>query len=155
MMRAAALRVYADTSVFGGCLDDEFAEESRAFFDEVRRGRFVLVISPTTLGELNDAPEDVQRILRDIPEANVETASGGQEVFDLRDAYVAAGVVGIGSKADAEHVAAASVAGVDMIVSWNFKHIVHFEKISGYNGVNLLKGYSAVRIFSPREVIEQ
>ncbi|MEE9293382.1 MAG: hypothetical protein V3W34_00240 [Phycisphaerae bacterium] len=52
------------------------------------------------------------------------------------------------------HVAGASVGGVDMIVSWNFKHIVHFEKINGYHGVNLICGYKLVSIYSPKEVIE-
>lgn len=51
-------------------------------------------------------------------------------------------------------MAAASVADVDMIVSWNFKHIVHFEKIRGFHGINLIKGYRMIEIYSPKEVIE-
>ena len=39
--------------------------------------------------------------------------------------------------------------------SWNFKHIVHFEKIGGYEGVNTLKGYRSPKIYSPKEVVEQ
>jgi len=49
------LRVYADTSVLGGCLDAEFAEASRAFFMEVAAGRFLLVISDETVRELAQA----------------------------------------------------------------------------------------------------
>ena len=41
-----------------------------------------------------------------------------------------------------------------MIVSWNFKHIVHFDKIKGYNAVNMLKGYQLIDIRSPSEVID-
>ena len=55
---------------------------------------------------------------------------------------------------DAEHIASASVADVDLIVSWNFKHIVHFEKIRGYHAVNLLRGFHQIPIHSPTEVIE-
>jgi len=58
------------------------------------------------------------------------------------------------SRSDAEHIASASVADVDFVVSWNFKHIVHYDKISGYQAVNLLNGYRQIRIYSPREVIE-
>jgi hypothetical protein len=47
----------------------------------------------------------------------------------------------------------ATVSNVDMVVSWNFKHIVHFEKIGGYEGVNSLRGYRSPRIYSPREVV--
>lgn len=68
-------------------------------------------------------------------------------------AYIQADVVGSASKADAEHVASASVAEVDFMVSWNFKHIVHYEKINGYHAVNLLNGYKQIQIYSPKEVV--
>ena len=66
------LRVYADTSVFGGCLDDEFKDESLRFFDEVQEGKFVLVVSTITLDELELAPEPVRRVLADLPPQQVE-----------------------------------------------------------------------------------
>jgi len=69
------------------------------------------------------------------------------------DAHLAAKVVGKASTADAQHIAAASVAAVDLVVSWNFKHIVHYEKIKGYQGVNLLNGYQPISIHSPKEVV--
>jgi hypothetical protein len=71
----------------------------------------------------------------------------------LRDAYLKARVVGPASESDAEHIASASVAGADFVVSWNFQHIVHFEKINGYNAINLLQGYKSIAMYSPREVI--
>lgn len=154
MMTKRRLRVYADTSVFGGCLDEEFAEDSKALFDEIRAGRFTLVVSSVTLRELLDAPEDVRQILASMSAESVENFADCPEIVELRDAYIEAGVVGPGSLEDAEHVAAATVADVDMIVSWNFKHIVHFEKINGYHGVNLIRGYKPVSIYSPREVVE-
>ncbi len=55
---------------------------------------------------------------------------------------------------DAMHVAIATVAGCDFIVSWNFKHIVHFDKIPKYNAVNVLNGYGTIGIYSPLEVIQ-
>ncbi len=75
------------------------------------------------------------------------------QIGDLRDAYIQANVVSSASTADAEHVASASVADVDFIVSWNFKHIVHYEKINGYHAVNLLNGYKQIQIYSPKEVV--
>jgi len=41
-----------------------------------------------------------------------------------------------------------------MIVSWNFRHIVHFQRMAQYNLVNLSRGYPQIGIFSPAEVIE-
>jgi hypothetical protein len=148
------LRVYADTSVFGGCFDPEFAVESRQLFEEVRRGRFVLVVSDTLVAELEAAPPEVRRLLEELGKDRTESVGVTAEAEALRDAYLAAGVVGRASIEDAEHIAIASVAAVDLIVSWNFRHIVHFEKIAGYNAVNLLQGYPAMRIFSPKEVVQ-
>ena len=66
------LRVYADTSVFGGCFDPEFEVESRKFFDDVREGRFTVVISDVTVEELQPAPEEVRQVLAKLPPEHVE-----------------------------------------------------------------------------------
>ena len=55
---------------------------------------------------------------------------------------------------DARHIAVATIMEVDIVVSWNFKHIVHYEKIMGYEGINLTRGYRSPRIHSPRELVE-
>lgn len=148
------LRVYADTSVFGGCFDDEFSEISRKFFEEVKNGKFLLVVSEMTLFELKDAPADVRKVLTQLPADAMEIIEAAEEIAKLRDAYIEAGVLGEASIPDATHVASASVAEVDIIVSWNFKHIVHFEKIRGFHAVNLIKGYRMVEIYSPMEVVD-
>jgi predicted nucleic acid-binding protein len=147
------LIVYPDTSVFGGCFDREFAEESRTFFAEIRSGRFDILVSETTLRELQRAPDYVRQVLADVPEDRLMSMALSEEVEALRDAYVDALVVGASAILDAEHIASASVAGVDLIVSWNFKHVVHFEKIRGYHAVNLLRGYHPIPIHTPREVV--
>lgn len=72
----------------------------------------------------------------------------------MRDEYLEAGVLSASSDADGLHVAAVTVLNVDLIVSWNFKHIVHFARIRGFNAVNRLNGYKEVEIYSPWEVIE-
>jgi hypothetical protein len=147
------LRVYADTSVYGGCFDEEFARESLAFFEAVRKGKFKLIVSPTVLAELQRAPLQVRRVLAELSEQAVEMVEIADEVERLRDAYLEAKVLSLEHLADAEHIASASVAEVDFVVSWNFKHIVQFEKITGYQAVNLLNGYREIRIYSPREVV--
>ena len=147
------LRVYADTSVFGGCFDVEFKDESVRFFEEVRLGQFVVVVSNVTLDELELAPDPVRGVLAGLPPEQVEIVSTSPESNCLRDAYLGAAVVGPASSNDAAHIAVATVSNVDLVVSWNFKHIVHFEKIGGYEGVNTLRGYRSPRIYSPREVV--
>jgi hypothetical protein len=148
-----ALRVYADTSVFGGCFDDEFRTESVRFFEEVRQGRFIAVVSDVTLDELELAPDRVRGVLATLPADRVEIVNTSPESDTLRDAYLEAGVVGPASSNDAAHIAVATLSNVDLVVSWNFKHIVHFEKIGGYEGVNRKQGHGSPRIYSPREVV--
>jgi hypothetical protein len=148
------LRIYCDTSVFGGCFDEEYKDESLLFFADIKGGKFVLVISSTVLAELDRAPDRVQKVLSELPEDFVEFIEFSDEIADLRDGYIKAGIVGVSCKADAEHIASASVADVDFVVSWNFKHIVHYDKISGYQAINLMNGYREIKIYSPREVIE-
>lgn len=148
------IRIYADTSVFGGCFDDEFEVESKALFSDITNGKFSLVISATTLRELGEAPLHVQAVLTGLPPGQVELIEYSEEITALRDLYINAGVVGMASIYDAEHIAAASVAGVDIVVSWNFRHIVHYEKIGGYQAINIMNGYRAISIYSPREVVD-
>lgn len=145
-------RVYADTSVFGGVFDTEFQRHSMEFFREVHRGRIALFISPLLDLELAAAPVWVwngyvtQKETATLIELNAEAEN-------LQQAYLNAGILTPRSAADALHVALASMAGVDVIVSWNFKHIVHFEKVGLYNAVNRLNGYGEIRIHAPPEVI--
>jgi hypothetical protein len=110
-------------------------------------------VSNVTLDELELAPDLVRGVLADLPPQQVEIISTSAESDALRDAYLEASVVGPASSNDAAHIAVATISKVDMVVSWNFKHIVHFEKIGGYEGVNSLRGYRSPRIYSPREVV--
>jgi hypothetical protein len=76
-----------------------------------------------------------------------------QECIDLANQYVAEKVVGGASIDDCYHIAIATIAKVDVLASWNFKHIVNLDRIKGYNGVNLKMGYSIVEIRNPKDLI--
>ena len=146
-------RVYVDTSVIGGCLDEEFAADSRALIQAAREGRFVLLVSDLMAAEVKAGPPVLQDVLKDLPEASFERVAISEESEQLRDAYLAAKVVGRGHAKDAHHIALATVSRADLVVSWNFKHIVHWDKIRMFNAVNLREGYPAIEIRSPREVV--
>jgi hypothetical protein len=146
------VRVYADTSVYGGVFDEEFATASRLFFEEVRAVNFQLMVSPVVESEMRDAPGEVQQLFAEMLSFS-EGISVTEEALQLQQAYLRAGIVAPKWEADLLHVALATVAGCLMIVSWNFKHIVHFRKISLYNGVNRVEGYPEIAIHTPQEVI--
>jgi predicted nucleic acid-binding protein len=145
-------RIYTDTSVVGGCEDEEFREPSRRLFEAFERGELTLVLSEVTVRELETAPEVVRAVLGRVPAAHIEALALSQEAEELAAAYVDDGAIGPRMRADALHIALASVARVDVLVSWNFKHIVNLKRIHAYNAVNLKRGYPLLEIRSPREV---
>jgi len=147
-----SLRVYVDTSVFGGCFDPEFAVESLRFFELVRRSLVTVLTSEIVFNELDLAPERVRRLPNDLPRGLLVRVPISREVVTLRDAFVAAKIVGPKSLYDATHVAAATVARADAITSWNFQHIVRLDKIRMYNAVSLESGYPPVSIVTPQEI---
>jgi predicted nucleic acid-binding protein len=147
------IRVYIDTSVVGGCFDDEFSEASQALFEMAGRGEISLLISNILVDELTLAPERVQKVVADLPAGSFEIIQESEASRQLRDKYLDAGVVGAPHVNDAHHVAIATVSAADMIVSWNFKHLVHYDKIRQFNEVNVAAGYPAIQIFCPLEVI--
>lgn len=147
------VRVYADTSVYGGVFDEEFAKPSRRFFERVRQGRLALVVSPLVEEELEESPAQVVDWFRQF-RVMAEAIAVGPEALALSQAYLDAGIVTPKSAEDALHVALATVAGCSVIVSWNFRHIVHFQKVPLYNAVNVLHRRPELEIRSPAEVIE-
>jgi predicted nucleic acid-binding protein len=145
-------RIYTDTSVLGGCEDEEFREHSRRLLETFRRGELAMVVSEVTVRELEAAPERVRSVLESVPAAHIETVALSRESEELAAAYIDDGAIGARMRADALHIALATVARVDVLVSWNFKHIVNLKRIHAYNAVNLKRGYPLLEIRSPREV---
>jgi predicted nucleic acid-binding protein len=146
------LRVYVDTSVLGAVFDEEFSESTIIFFKQVRDGRFEIVVSSLLADEIRDAPQEVRDFYLEIVELAESVTPSGQTI-QLQQAYLDAGIVTQKWAADALHIAMAAVAGCDMVVSWNFRHMVHYDKRRKYNAVNTLHGYNGVDIITPAEVI--
>ena len=152
-LRTLKPRIYADTSVIGGCLDEEFQEASLGLLNEFKDGKAVIVVSDLTLLELEDAPAKVRAILGEVPQAHREDVELTEEANELAQRYITAGVIGEAQHIDAQHIAIATVSRVDVLVSWNFRHIVNLQRIHGYNSVNLRYGYPLLEIRSPQEVM--
>jgi hypothetical protein len=146
-------RIYVDTSVIGGCFDNEFEKYSNQLFEEFRSWKKRLVISDLVLFELEGAPESVKEVLNKVPEDNIEYVFLSEESISLANAYLKEGVIVENSLSDARHLAIATIERVDVLVSWNFKHIVNLDRIHLINSVNLKLGYPILEIRSPMEVI--
>jgi len=145
-------RVYLDTSVLGGCFDPEFAEWSNGLIRDFRNGRFKPLLSQVTATELRDAPENVQFLYAELLTVGAEIVEATESALELADAYQEHRILTPKFYDDGLHIAVATVAEADVLVSWNFKHIVRLDKIRLFNAVNLEYGYKPLQIFSPREV---
>lgn len=145
-------RVYVDTSVIGGCLDDEFKEWSNGLLSDFKKRIFVPVVSELTVREIAHAPLSVRTVFAAFRKYTENIIVPTLEMQTLADAYQTSGIVTRKFADDALHIAIATVAKVDILVSWNFKHIVHFDKIRRFNAVNKEMGYAEIMIYSPREV---
>jgi predicted nucleic acid-binding protein len=145
--------MYVDTSVVGGYYDEEFDVVSRLLFAEFKSGKAIAVVSSLTLEELELAPNKVRRVLDELPTSALEYVELDEDAVQLAGEYIADGVVGQGSLIDAQQVAIASLNKVDVIVSWNFKHIVNLNRIRLFAATNLRYGLLTPEIRSPREVL--
>ena len=145
-------RVYIDTSVIGGCFDPEFAPWSNGLMKDFRLGNFKPVISEIIAAEIFPAPPYVQEKYAELLEFAPDLAELTDDAKILSAAYREREIVPVKYANDMLHIALATVSGADIVVSWNFKHIVHYEKIRKFNAVNREQGYRQIEIYSPREV---
>jgi predicted nucleic acid-binding protein len=146
-------RIYIDTSVVGGYFDEEFKEVTQALFARFEKGELIFVVSDLLEVELIDAPKHVRALLGNYSADKFERVDSTEESVILADTYIKEKVVGRSSLEDCRHIALATIHRVDVLASWNFKHIVNLDRIKGYNSVNLRLGYQLLEIRSPKELI--
>ena len=147
-----ALSLYLDTSVIGGYYDAEFMADTRALWRLREAGRYRFITSQLVFQEIAGAPERVRELMRATftPDDVLERTA---EVEELAQAYLAQKVVPPNYDDDARHVAVCTIARLEYLVSWNFKHLANVRRESGFNAVNLLQGYPSLRIVAPTFLI--
>ena len=138
--------------MLGGYFDDEFKEATQELWRQMERGRFRFLTSLVTVDELTEAPERVRELLTTaFAPGDIIEVTG--EMEQLAAAYMSQAILTPKYSDDARHVAVCMVARIDYLVSWNFRHLVNVERERGFNVVNLLQGYPALRIVNPLELI--
>jgi predicted nucleic acid-binding protein len=146
-------KIYIDTSIVGGFFDKEFAKDTQTLFERMKNKEIIFVLSDVLYSELEDAPPHVRELLQAYDEDCFEYVLLTDDARELANSYIAEKVVGKTSLEDCQHIAIATVNKVDVLASWNFKHIVNLDRIRGYNGVNLKKGYATIEIRNPKDLI--
>ncbi len=145
-------RIYIDTSVFGGYFDDEFMIHTRKLFDKFKEGIYEPIISSHTIYELEKGAPDY--IIENLKTIDYKKYDINDDIIELAEKYIEQKVVTQKYYDDALHIAAATIIGVDVLVSWNFKHIVNLNRIKLFNSVNIVEKYNILEIRTPREIIE-
>ncbi len=148
------MRLYIDTSVIGGYFEKEFETESKKLIGSILQGEHLAVISDLTLTELEKAPLQVRELTDLMIASNAEYVAANREAEQLAEKYLLEKIVTHKFRSDALHIAMATLHKVDVVISWNFKHIVNLNRIRLYNSVNLKYGYGMIEIRSPKEIVE-
>jgi len=147
-------RIYIDTSVIGGYFDEEFELATKGLFKRLEDKEVIFVVSDLLDFELIRAPQRVKELLYNFPSDGFERITLSEEAEQLADRYIIEKVVGRTSLEDCRHIALATIHKVDVLASWNFKHIVNLDRIKNYNSVNLKLGYTMLEIRSPKDLIK-
>ena len=147
-------KIYIDTSVYGGYFDNEFEQETKPFFNHIIEKQIKIIVSEVLEFELYKAPQFIIDFFESLPIEMIEKVEFTDEVANLAEKYITENVVGKTSRADCQHIAFATVYQADVLVSWNFKHIVNLERIRGYNSINFREGYQMTEIRTPKEVFD-
>ena len=145
------LRIYLDTSTIGGCFDEEFSIPSKNLFEMFDNKIYIPVISEIVIKELENAPKQVKEKINNLN--NIEFVRSNDEIIELATLYIKNKAVNENYFDDALHIAIATFYNVDILVSWNFKHIVNINKIHQFNSINISNNFSILEIRSPLEVI--
>ena len=147
------MKLYLDTSVFGGYFETEFKIWTEKLFEQIINGDYTAVISDITLLELEGAPKYIRDLADKIISENAELVTAKLTDKKLSDIYIKEKIVSSKYRSDTFHIAIATTNKVDILTSWNFKHIVNINKIRQYNSVNLKYGFTMIEIRSPRDII--
>lgn len=139
-------RIYIDTSVVGGYFDEEFSEATIKLFERLENNEVLFVVSDLLHLELLNAPQHVRELLLQYAADKFEQITLTQEAATLADAYIREGVVGKTSVEDCRHIALATINKVDVLASWNFKHIVNLIILPRIEATGLVNNFHNLTI---------
>ena len=151
------LKIYLDTSVISHLDAPDAPKEqadTRKLWKAVQGGEYEVFLSPVVMVELEECAEPKHTVMLDrLSEIDYSELQASDEVLELAAQYLKAGILPPRSARDRQHIAYACVHSCDMVVSWNFKHMVNVKTISGVKGVNALAGYKEMPIYTPTMLI--
>lgn len=156
-MNSKLLKLYLDTSVPSLLFSPDDLEKqavTKTFFERIGRSKdHQLYVSYLTMEEIQNTPDTEKRELIKVVVDNFPVLEFNQEAAELANRYLKEGIIPLKYRDDALHLALASVNNMDILVSWNFDHIVRLKTKHGVVGINTLLGYKVIDIISPQELL--
>lgn len=151
-------KIYLDTSVISHLKAEDTSEKMQdtlMFWEELKQGKYAIILSDVTIEELTRCPEPKRTILFDfLNQINFAEVEETEESVNLAENYIKYGVLSQKSLDDCRHMAIATITECDFIVSWNFKHFVNIKTINKVQAVNKLLGFREVLILPPSMILE-
>ena len=152
------LKIYLDTSVIS-YLDQQNALEKMAethrLWDKIKTDVFKVVISSVTTREIDDCDEEKRNTLYDyLAEISFDTIAVDEKIMEIAGRIVNFGILKQKNFDDCQHIAAAITSESDIIVSWNFAHLVNVDTVRGVKAITAMCGYKDILIYPPTILLE-
>lgn len=152
------LKIYLDTSVISHLDAPDVSDkmnDTLALWEDIKSGLYEVTTSDVALREVGNCKEPKQSTLFDyLSEIEYECFSITDEAELLANEIIKQGILTQKSFDDCLHIAIAVINNCDIILSWNFKHMVNIKTINGVRAVNILNGYKSIDIYSPTILIK-
>lgn len=155
------LKIYLETTLFNYYFLNDPSRQSdieatKRLFNELKAGSFLGIVSDITAGELEDCPTEKQRenMLRLARQTHLQqiTEDDYPGLVNLAEQYVRVGAIPKKKMGDALHIAAATLTNCDILVSWNYSHIVRYKTRQAVHDVNTLQNHTNIIISTPKEL---
>lgn len=151
------LKLYLDTSVISHLDAKDTPEkmaDTLALWEEIKAGKYEIVISDVTTREIDQCNvEKLARLEHFMSQISFESIVTTPQMEEIAQKFIDLSILTKKSFDDCLHIAAAIVGEADVIVSWNFKHIVNHKTIQGAKAITALEGFREILIYSPSVII--
>ena len=151
------LKVYLDTSVIGYLVNNNTPEKTTDTFklwEEIKKGKYDIFISEIFLTEVSESPNEIkEKLLNHLREIKYTLINIDNQIENVAEKFIELKILNPKSYDDCQHIACAIISNCDVIVSWNFKHIVNHKTIKGVKAIAALEGYNDILIYTPSILI--
>ena len=131
-------------------------EQTIKVWDILKTGQYDILISDLVLAELNECKEPKRSILKKyLSQINYKRVKISKENEELANEIVEQGILNKKSFDDCLHIASAILSDCNIILSWNFKHMVNVNTINGIRRITFAKRFNSIDIYAPYVILNE